>query len=374
MKLRIAHLAFVLGLAGAVSVGCGSDDDSSTPPTGGTGGGAGKGGAGKGGSGHGGSSAQGGTAEGGSAGTGEAGAEPGGAAGAGGEQGEYAGSGPGGEGGALGVVRVYSATQIERGKVIVRSEALCGNCHTQRGGVELGGNPTFRNGALPAPNLTDDVTGIGEWTDEQVINAFRNGIDDDGRHLDAAMPYWFFHNMSDADAQAVVAFLRSLPHVSLSTGERNPNSVAVAPLSPSSFPETTLAPSSANYAEAQMGKYLVSGVVPCVRCHSSASGGLPIPDFFSGVPPADGTVIFPPNLTPDDTGLATWTAADVAKAIKQGVDTAGRTLCGSMPSGSKGYGGMSDADAHAIGVYLTTIPKVSKPSASPALQPMCPSP
>ncbi len=367
MKLRIAHLAFVLGIAGAVSVGCSSDDDTTTPPKGGAGGVGGKGGSGgagaKGGSGNGGSAT-----EAGAAGEGQAGAEQGGAAGA---AGESAGSGPGGEGGGAGEGG-YTQAQVERGKEIVRSVALCGGCHTQSGGAELGGNPTFKNSTLPAPNLTGDATGLGEWTDEQVINAFRNGVDDTGRHLDPTMPYWLFHNMSDSDAHSVVAFLRSLPHVAATVGENNPEVTPVAPLLPSSYPDTTLATSSADYAAAEAGKYLVSGIAGCVKCHSPSASGMPIADFFSGVAPTSSTAIFAPNLTPDDSGLATWTADDVAKALKEGINKAGRTLCGSMPSAAKGYGGMSDADAHAIGVYLTTIPMVSKPTADPDLQPACP--
>jgi mono/diheme cytochrome c family protein len=231
---------------------------------------------------------------------------------------------------------------------------------------------------LPAPNLTNDATGIGEWSDEQVINAFRNGIDDEGRQLAQGMPYWLFHNMSDPDALSVVAFLRSLAPVAASVGANNPPGVAVTLLSPSSLPSSTLLSTDPAYNEALVGKYLVSGVVACVRCHSPATGGLPIPDYFSGVPPtptaANPNPIFASNLTPDDTGLLNWTAADVVTALKLGTNKAGVTLCGSMPSAGKGYGGMSEADAHAIGVYLTTIPPISKPAAAPGLEPSCPVP
>jgi len=306
-----------------------------------------------------------------------AGADQGGAPGAAGDHGDSAGSGPGGEGGAGGEggeASNYTAAQIERGKVIVRAEALCGGCHTGTGGAELGGNPTFAKSTLPAPNLTGDATGIGDWTDAQVIDAIREGVDDEGRHISPAMPYWLFHNMTDADALSVVAFLRSLPHVSAEVGAANPESAAVPALSPSSLPDTTLAATDADYPAAVHGKYLVSGVAQCVRCHSPA-GQPPVADFFTGAPPANNTVIFPSNITPDlTTGIGGWTAADIVTALKQGKSKDGVTLCGSMPSAGKGYGGMPDADAHAIGVYLTTIPGVSKPSTAPGLEPACPPP
>ncbi len=109
-----------------------------------------------------------------------------------------------------------------------------------------------------------------------------------------------------------------------------------------------------------------------MKCHSPATNGLPSGDFFSGVVPANSTTIFASNITPDVTGIGGWSAADVATALKAGTNKAGRMLCGSMPSGSKGYAGLSDADARAIGVYLTTIPAVSKPTAAPDLEPACP--
>ncbi|MEO7033267.1 MAG: hypothetical protein ABI548_05365 [Polyangiaceae bacterium] len=58
--------------------------------------------------------------------------------------------------------------------------------------------------------------------------------------------------------------------------------------------------------------------------------------------------------------------------MKTGKDKAGVTLCGSMPSSAKGYGGLSDTDAHAISVYLTTIPAVANAAAAPTLEPVCP--
>jgi hypothetical protein len=146
----------------------------------------------------------------------------------------------------------------------------------------------------------------------------------------------------------------------------------VTPLPPSNWPNSTLQAGDADYAAAQQGKYLVSGVAQCVKCHSPASGGLPAASYFSGVAPTSGTQIFAPNITPDATGLSGWTANDIATALKAGTNKAGATLCGSMPSAAKGYGGFTDADAHAVGVYLTTIPAVANAAAAPSLEPACP--
>jgi len=367
MKRGLAGAAVVLAISGAISIGCSSDDDSGTTAAGGAGAGgvAGKGG----------TTSTAGIAGGGTGGT-VAGGNGGTAQNAGGAAGvvDEAGSANGGaaEGGAAGATSSYTAEMVARGAEIVRGVALCGGCHTASGGAELAGNAQFKNGTLPAPNLTSDATGLGDWSDEQIVNAFRNGTDDEGRHLDPAMPYWLFHNMSDADAMSVVAFLRSLPKVAADIGADNPDATAVTPLATSAFPDSSLLPADANYAAAQTGRYLVSGIAQCVRCHSASTAGLPSGSFFSGAPPANNTTIFGSNLTPDATGISGWTADDVATALKVGKNKDGVTLCGSMPSGTKGYANMSDADAHAIGVYLTTIPAVSKPTAEPSLEPACP--
>jgi cytochrome c553 len=357
----------LVSIAGAVSIGCSKDtpspaltSDSGAGGGGGAGGAAGgKGGASTGGAGNGGG---------------------GGGAGRGGQNGGTDGGPPdaspeGGEQTDAGDAGVAHAAMIARGAYLVRSVSLCGGCHTASGGQELAGNPLFKGGAVPAPNLTPDPTGLGDWTDQQIVGAFRNGIDDEGRHLDSAMPYWLFHNMSDADAAAIVAFLRNLPAAYRPPKDGstdNPDATPATPLTVTAFPQTSLPSSDSNFAAAETGRYLLAGAAQCVRCHSPPSAGLPAQSYFSGAAPVNGTQIFAPNITPDVTGISGWTAADVATALKVGTNKAGTTLCGSMPAGSQGYAGLTDADAHAIGVYLTTIPPVSNAPANPSLEPACP--
>lgn len=61
-------------------------------------------------------------------------------------------------------------------------------------------------------NLTPDpATGIGGWSDEELLLAMRSGVDDQGSHLCAPMPQ--FMTMGDGEGVAIVAYLRSLPPV-----------------------------------------------------------------------------------------------------------------------------------------------------------------
>ena len=114
--------------------------------------------------------------------------------------------------------------QIQRGKYLVQI-AGCSDCHTPGGmlgqpdmGRYLGGSDV--GFAIPGvgiylgQNLTSDKeTGLGDWTDDQIIAAMRTGKRPDGRMLSEVMPYPGFAHLTDQDAAAIVAFLRSLPPI-----------------------------------------------------------------------------------------------------------------------------------------------------------------
>src|SRR5262245_174788 len=75
-------------------------------------------------------------------------------------------------------------TPLERGRYLVNSIVACGNCHTPQGpggpvaGMELAGGLEFREEPFTAyaSNITPDRdTGIGAWTDVQIVTAIREG-------------------------------------------------------------------------------------------------------------------------------------------------------------------------------------------------------
>ncbi len=112
----------------------------------------------------------------------------------------------------------------ERGKYLV-SIAGCNDCHTPGyflgkpdmarflGGSEVGFEiPGL--GVFHGPNLTPDKeTGLGNWTDEQILTALQKGARPDGRMLAPIMPWHAFANLTAEDAKGIVAYLRSLPPV-----------------------------------------------------------------------------------------------------------------------------------------------------------------
>jgi hypothetical protein len=114
------------------------------------------------------------------------------------------------------------AGTIERGEYLSRM-FVCRDCHSPRdstGAYSLG--HFFEGGGfqvrladgrvLYAPNLTPDPeTGLGAWSDADIVRAIRTGAARDGRQLNHWMPYLVaFHDMTDQDASDLVRFLRSL--------------------------------------------------------------------------------------------------------------------------------------------------------------------
>jgi mono/diheme cytochrome c family protein len=121
---------------------------------------------------------------------------------------------------------------VERGEYLVHI-AICKDCHSPRAADGIaydetramsGGGIGIKVGGawLIPPNLTpDDETGLGRWSDQEIITAFRTGKARDGRALHPMMPAALaYAEMTDDDAKAIVTYLRSLPPV---RAKRPPN-------------------------------------------------------------------------------------------------------------------------------------------------------
>jgi len=114
--------------------------------------------------------------------------------------------------------------QIARGKYLVEITG-CSDCHTAGsffgkpnlkqflGGSDVGF--AAPGGVFVPPNLTPDKeTGLGKWTNEEVVAAITKGERPDKRMLAPAMPWQDFAHLTRTDALAIVAYLKSLPPVS----------------------------------------------------------------------------------------------------------------------------------------------------------------
>lgn len=124
----------------------------------------------------------------------------------------------------LGVSAANAETPVERGEYLAHIMD-CGGCHhtgaftpqpnleTPLAGSDIGFEIPGM-GVFYPPNLTPDAeTGLGKWSDAEIITAFTTGVRPDGRKLSPAMPWVSYAHITADDAAALVAYLRSLKPV-----------------------------------------------------------------------------------------------------------------------------------------------------------------
>jgi len=111
----------------------------------------------------------------------------------------------------------------------------CGNCHQDEpvdAGLFLSGKLLVADSGVYPKNLTPDpMTGLGCWTDDQIIKAIMDGIDEKGETICSRMPK-FAGRIDAGVAQEVVNFLRTLQAVHKEIPE-----TVVCPVPPEARPE-----------------------------------------------------------------------------------------------------------------------------------------
>lgn len=109
---------------------------------------------------------------------------------------------------------------VARGEYLAKL-ANCGGCHTPKNedgspkaDMLLAGSPLRGDFAS---NLTpDEETGLGSWTEEQIATLLRTGAEPDGKQIEGAMAQQVerrFSKLTEEDAAAIAAYLKSLPAV-----------------------------------------------------------------------------------------------------------------------------------------------------------------
>ncbi len=251
---------------------------------------------------------------------------------------------------------------IERGKYLMDGVVACGNCHFARGDK---GQPLFEKGLsggmlfdeppfkAVAANITPDPdTGIGKWTDAQLAKAIREGVRPDKSIIGPPMPIEFYRHLSDADLAAIIAYLRAQPAVKNEVAK----SVYNIPLPPSYGPavRNVKAPPVTN--KVKYGEYLAN-IGHCMECHTPRNdkGMLQRASLGAGGQSFKGPwgESVSRNLTPHESGLKSWTDAQIAKAVREGVDRDGKPY--KPPMGYGFYKNISDADMGALIAYLRSL-------------------
>lgn len=222
-------------------------------------------------------------------------------------------------------------------------------------------------GIIVSTNITSDPqTGIGAWTDAQLEQALRTGQTPNGRQLHPIMPYNAYNQLSTADMTALIAYLRSLrpiAHDVLPLRTANTQDIPAPPM-----PTDPILPPTDQLA---YGEYLLKHLLACADCHTptdSNTGQIATDQFLSGGQPFEGVwgIVYGGNITPDvATGIGSWDANDIKRALLAGVRPDGRRLV-LMPW--EHYAQLNGRDLDALVAYLQQgVTAVSRQTPNPAL-------
>ena len=152
----------------------------------------------------------------------------------------------------------------------------CNDCHTVRGGKAFAGGLPVPTpfGTIFSSNITPDAeTGIGRWSEAAFRRAMRSGVNREGQHLYPTFPYDHFTNVTDADDQALYAYLMTRQPVRAPARENQlsfplDHRFVIAGWKLLFLRRGTYQPDSTQTAEWNRGAYLVEGLAHCGACHT----------------------------------------------------------------------------------------------------------
>jgi hypothetical protein len=273
-----------------------------------------------------------------------------------------------------------TADVLERGDYLFNAVLGCPVCHSERDWSSVGAPPMppigggrpcgesdqsplglAEGGGFPGTicfrNITSDkASGIGAWSNGEVMRAIREGIDRDNNAMFPIMPYFIYSSLSDDDTKAVIAYVRTLPPVDRPLPETDinfPANLAIS-LIPKPVRSAVRQPNQSNTIE--YGKYLAK-VGRCRFCHTVRNPRNRLPDLqheISGGVEFQGRegYFYSTNLTPHESGLAGVTREEFIRMFRR------------KPGDATGeidimpwiyFSGMTDADLGAIYEYLQSL-------------------
>jgi mono/diheme cytochrome c family protein len=259
------------------------------------------------------------------------------------------------------------ASIVARGEYLAKA-ADCMVCHTTEGGKEYAGGLGFKLpfGALYSTNITPDKeTGIGNYSDQDFLNAVHRGIRRDGARLYPAMPYTSYSYISDDDALAIKAYLFSLPPVH-----------APAPANTLAFPfnqrwgmifwsalfnpDTRFTPDASKSPEWNRGAYLAEALAHCGECHTPRNLAFALNNRqkFAGAVTAGWRAF---NITSDKaTGVGGWRDDDLIAYLSIGHAVGHGSASGPMGEAvDHSFSQFAPDDIRAVVAYLRSVPPMT---------------
>jgi len=266
---------------------------------------------------------------------------------------------------------MYSQETIERGAQLAALGA-CSVCHTAPGGQALAGGFALETpfGKVMTTNITPDVeTGIGSWSYPAFARAMRDGIHRDGYNLYPAFPYPSFAKTSEADMQALYAYLMAQPAVS----RKNTPSELTFPFNLRPLMagwnllfnrNQTLTIDPAQSEDWNRGQYLVEGLGHCGACHTPrnlmGAEKTGAAHLAGGV--AEGWDA--PALTSLAKSPVPWTKDALVTYLRTGASANHGVAAGPMAPVIEQLKALPDSDINAMATYLASLnPDISEAEA-----------
>ncbi|WP_233842660.1 c-type cytochrome [Dyella sp. 2HG41-7] len=254
---------------------------------------------------------------------------------------------------------------VAQGEYLARA-GDCIACHSNPGDKPFAGGRAMATpfGTLYSPNISPDAaTGIGAWSADEFYAMLHTGKTRSGALLYPAMPFAAYTKVTRADSDAIFAYLKTVPPVHQENHEQDlrfpyNNRNLLLGWRTLYFQEGEYKPDSSKSSEWNRGAYLVEGLGHCSMCHTAinALGGSSQAQAFQGglIPMQEW---YAPSLTSNrEAGLGDWSLKDISDLLQAGVSTRG-AVYGPMAEvvyNSLQY--LSDADIHAMAVYLKALP------------------
>ncbi len=206
--------------------------------------------------------------------------------------------------------------RVARGEYLVKYVAGCNGCHQERAmdrysyppkqGKLMAGGLVFTDLSEHAatPNLTPYA--LGDWTDQEILDALTRGVAKDGHVLNPTMPYHIYGTLDREELYSIIAYLRTLKLIKAGPYRRD----YPGDFKPFEPKLGSLARPAPNASDVEKGRYLVT-IADCNGCHQGPGEQQEDqPAFMGGFEfPLPGLGLMrSANLTPDnETGIGTWT-------------------------------------------------------------------
>jgi mono/diheme cytochrome c family protein len=261
--------------------------------------------------------------------------------------------------------------ELANGDVLKRGEYLahaadCVACHMAKGGTPYTGGLAFNLpgiGTMYSTNITPDKeTGIGNYTDQQFLDALHKGKRADGENLYPGMSYTSYTYMTDADALAIKAYLFSLPAVHAPARENKlkwpfNNRKLMAFWNFFYNDDARFRPNPSQSPEWNRGAYLAEAMGHCGECHTPRNPAFAMNNRrkFAGALTAGWRAY---NITADKkAGLGDWSDNDLATYLSTGHAEGHGGASGPMGEASdNSLTFLTAGDIRALVVYLRSVP------------------